>query len=294
MKLLKETRFDFIGRRGWAYLFSCLIIAAGLTVFGIRGQKNFGPDFVGGDLLQIEISRTITAPEVSRSLQEFSGVTVQQLGTSGQEFLIRSAAETSAQLLRKLQDVYGSDAVKVKANTSIEPSMSASLRKKALHGLLWGILGILLYLTIRFEFRLATAATIAIFHDICFCVAVMALARQQIDATVVAAFLTVAGYSVNDTVIIFDRIRENLRKTRSGDYAEVFNRSINETLSRTIITVLSVLFVVVCLFFFGGRSLHSFSLVLLIGFIIGTYSSIFIASSLVIDWNRISPHRFRL
>jgi len=294
MELIKRSNFDFIGKRKYCYIFSLLVILGGMVVFFMRGEKNFSPDFTGGDLLQVEFSRPMSAAEITQALAGISGVTVQNLGTGGQEFLIRSGPATSSVVVERLKQASGGESFNVKSNTSIEASMSASLRKRGLQAFLWGIVGILLYLTIRFEFRLATAATVAILHDILFCLAVLAFCHQQIDSTALAAFLTVAGYSVNDTVIIFDRFRENLKKTKSGDYAEVFNRSINETLSRTIITVLVVLFVVCCLFFLGGRSLHTFSLLLLTGFSVGTYSSVFVASALVIDWNRISPHRFRL
>ena len=133
-----------------------------------------------------------------------------------------------------------------------------------------------------------------LFQVLLFVISILALTGKQINASVIAALLTIAGYSVNDTVVIFDRIRENIRKTRSDNYEEIFNRSINETLSRTILTVLTTLFVVLCLFFFGGESLHLFSFSLLTGFIIGTYSSIFIAASVIIDWHKVKPYKFKL
>ncbi|MCM8768503.1 MAG: hypothetical protein NC911_02300, partial [Candidatus Omnitrophica bacterium] len=202
MGILRDTRFDFLGKRYWTYLFSFVVIVVGLSVFASRGQKNFGPDFTGGDLLQIEFSSPRSAAEVAKAVEKTTVATVQSLGTEGKEFLIRSGPGTSPAVLQNLYEIYGKDSLTIKTNTSIEPSMSFSLRKKALQAFIWGMVGILLYLTVRFEFRLAVGATLAIIHDICFCLAVMALARQQIDTPVVAAFLTVAGYSVNDTVII--------------------------------------------------------------------------------------------
>jgi preprotein translocase SecF subunit len=156
------------------------------------------------------------------------------------------------------------------------------------------MIGILFYITVRFEFRFAVAATLAIFHDMFFVVAVLAITNQQIDATVIAALLTIAGYSVNNTVIIFDRVRENLRKTRSDDYFTLFNKSINETLTRTILTTLTTLFVVFLLYLVGGETLRIFSFSLLVGLIIGTISSLFIASAIIFDWHKWKPHRFKV
>ncbi|MCS7181268.1 MAG: protein translocase subunit SecF, partial [bacterium] len=182
----------------------------------------------------------------------------------------------------------------IKGVSVVSPSMSITLRKRAIKAFLIGLIGILIYLTIRFEFRFAVAATIAIFHDILVVLSFLAFTGKQIDGFVLAALLTIAGYSVNDTVVIFDRIRENLRKTRSTDYLTIFNKSINETLSRTILTVLTTLFVVLTIFFFGGETLHTFAFCLIVGFIFGTYSSIFIASAIVIDWLKKSSARLKL
>lgn len=206
---------------------------------------------------------------------------------------MRLPANTSEIVIEKLKEKFG-DNFEIKGKSVVSPSMSVSLRKKAVKAFLIGLIGILIYLTIRFEFKLAAAATIAIFHDILFVISIVVLSGKQIDSLVLAALLTIAGYSVNDTVVIFDRIRENLRKTRSDDYFTIFNKSINETLSRTILTVLTTLFVVLTIFLFGGETLHTFSFCLLVGFIIGTYSSIFIASAIVIDWVRKTSSRIRI
>ncbi len=296
MKLIKSTNFDFVGKRRIAYIFSLIVILTGLIFFGIKGKDNFGVDFVGGDMMDIEFNKSCSATDVREVIRTLNigSYSVQVLGTDGKSFIIKSGPNTHETILEALREKYGEEGFTVKGSSLVSPSMSTTLRKKALYAFVAGMLGILLYLTIRFEFRFAVGATVAIFHDMLFVVAVLALTKKQIDATAIAALLTIAGYSVNDTVVIYDRVRENIRKYRDNDYVAVFNRSINETLSRTVLTVLTTLFVVACLFFFGGETLHIFSFALLIGFVIGTYSSIFIATSLLIDWHRLKPHKFNV
>ncbi|MDD3725688.1 MAG: protein translocase subunit SecF [Candidatus Ratteibacteria bacterium] len=295
MEIIKNPKFDFIGKRKIAYIFSLVVIIWGMVVFGMRGKDNFGVDFVGGDMLNIEFQQSVTPSELRNRLKDINigSYSVQTLGTEGKRFIIKSGPGTSEKILKALETTYGAD-FSVKEKSSVSPSMSVSLRKKALYSFFIGLIGILLYLTIRFEFRFAVGATLAIFHDMLFVVAVLALTKKQIDASVIAALLTIAGYSANDTVVIFDRIRENIRKIRSDDYISLFNKSINETLSRTILTVLTTIFIVIIFFFIGGETLHTFAFSLLVGFITGTYSSVFIASAIVIEWHRWKPHKIKV
>ena len=295
MEIIKNPNFDFMGKRRIFYVFSSLIIIVGLIMLFVRGEKNFGVDFVGGDLLNIEFSKKTDVVNLRSIIQEtnIGSFTVQELGTEGKNFVIRLPQKTSDIVLEKLKEKFG-DTFSIKGKSIISPSMSVSLRKKAIKAFLIGLIGILIYLTFRFEFKFAVGATVAIFHDILAVLSILALTGKQIDGMVIAALLTIAGYSVNDTVVIFDRIRENLRKTRSTDYIGIFNKSINETLSRTILTILTTLFVVLSIFFFGGETLHTFSFCLLVGFVFGTYSSIFIASAIVIDWVKKSSSRLKL
>ena len=295
MEIIKNPNFDFMGKRRIFYVFSSLIIIVGLIMLFVRGEKNFGVDFVGGDLLNIEFSQKTDVVNLRSIIQEtnIGSFTVQELGTEGKNFVIRLPQKTSDIVLEKLKEKFG-DTFSIKGKSIISPSMSVSLRKKAIKAFLIGLIGILIYLTFRFEFKFAVGATVAIFHDILAVLSILALTGKQIDGMVIAALLTIAGYSVNDTVVIFDRIRENLRKTRSTDYIGIFNKSINETLSRTILTILTTLFVVLSIFFFGGETLHTFSFCLLVGFVFGTYSSIFIASAIVIDWVKKSSSRLKL
>ncbi|MGC8805655.1 MAG: protein translocase subunit SecF [Candidatus Ratteibacteria bacterium] len=296
MELIKNTRIDFIGRRKWAYLFSLVIIVIGMTMFGLKGKANFGIDFIGGDIVQIRLSQPGSVAVVRKEIENLNipEITVQEVGTEHNEFIIKSPPATSDRILATLETKFGKENIQTLAKSVISPSMSVTLRKRALTAFFAGLVGILLYLTIRFEFHFAVCATIAIFHDLLIVIAILALSNKIIDGTIIAALLTIAGYSVNDTIVIFDRVRENLRKTRSKNYVEIFNLSINETLSRTVLTVLTVIFVDIMLFIFGGEPLKNFAYTLLFGFFFGAYSSIFIASAILIDWQRKSAFRFKL
>ncbi|MCM8806806.1 MAG: protein translocase subunit SecF [Candidatus Omnitrophica bacterium] len=295
MELIKNTNFDFLSKRKIFYVFSTSLIIIGLIFLIIKGEKNFGVDFVGGDLINIEFKEKIDIVTLRKLISEIKigSFTVQELGTTKKNYLMRLPSKTSDIVIQKLKEKFG-DTFTVKGKSVISPSMSITLRKKALKAFLIGLIGILIYLTIRFEFKFAVGATIAVFHDILIVLSVLILTGKQIDGMIIAGLLTIVGYSVNDTVVIFDRIRENIRKTRSTDYLSVFNKSINETLSRTLLTVLTTLFVAFTIFLFGGETLHNFAFCLMIGFIFGTYSSIFIASAIVIDWIEKSSSRLKI
>ncbi|MCM8785368.1 MAG: protein translocase subunit SecF [Candidatus Omnitrophica bacterium] len=295
MELIKTTNFNFMGKRKFFYFFSLLIIIFGIPFMIIRGEKNFGVDFVGGDLINIEFNQKIDVANLRKTIaqENIGSFTVQELGTEGKNYIIRLPQKTSDLVLERLKNNFGENFI-IKGKSIISPSMSISLRKKAIKAFLIGLIGILIYLTIRFEFKFAVGAVVALFHDILVVLSILVMTGKQIDGMVIAALLTIIGYSVNDTVVVFDRIRENARKTRTTDYIALFNKSINETLSRTILTGLTTIFVVLCLFFFGGESLHTFSFCLLLGIVFGTYSSIFIASAIVVDWLKRSSVRLKI
>ncbi|MCM8811125.1 MAG: protein translocase subunit SecF [Candidatus Omnitrophica bacterium] len=284
-----------MGKRKIFYCFSLLIIILGISFMIIKGEKNFGVDFVGGDLINIEFSQKIDVASLRRIIaqENIGSFTVQELGVEGKNYIIRLPQKTSDLILERLKNNFGENFI-VKRKSIISPSMSISLRKKAIKAFLIGLICILIYLTIRFEFKFAVGAVVALFHDILVVLSILVISGKQIDGMVIAALLTIIGYSVNDTVVVFDRIRENARKTRTTDYIALFNKSINETLSRTILTGLTTIFVVLCLFFLGGETLHTFSFCLLIGIIFGTYSSIFIASAIIIDWLKRSNVRLKI
>lgn len=296
MRLIRrETKIDFFGKRKIFFTLSALLIILGLVTFACRGRNNFAIDFTGGRLLQVRFEKPVSLNQIRDSLKKIglSQVPIQEVGKGHREIVLKTTAETSG-ILSQFHQELSDNHFEIIADEMISPTMSKSLRRKGLLAFFYGMIGILFYIAFRFEFRFAGCGVIAVFHDILITVGFLALFGKQIDSKIIAALLALVGYSINDTIVIFDRIRENLRKSKKTDYSELFNKSINEVLSRTIITSFTTILVLLSLFFFGGDVIHNFAFTLLIGVVTGTYSSIFIASALVIEWEKKSPHRFRV
>ncbi|MCX5642670.1 MAG: protein translocase subunit SecF [Candidatus Omnitrophica bacterium] len=291
----RVPKFDFMGKRGIFFTLSLCITVGGLIVTFWRGPSLLSEDFTGGYLSQLQFSQPIDVGEIRTLLitRGYSDVSLQRVGEQSTRIIIKTK-KGGGEIIPIIKEAFPNQAVEVLGEEQISPTMGQTIRKQTIIGCLVAMLGILVYIAARFEFRFAVGAIVALIHDLLVALALLAITGRQVDSLVIAAFLTILGYSVNDTVIIFDRIRENLRGLRKvEDPTAIFNRSINETLSRTTITVLTVLLVTLCLFIWGGPVLNNFSFVLLVGFITGTYSSIFIASAIVIAWEKKSPHRFR-
>lgn len=291
----RVPKFDFMGKRGIFFTFSLLITIGGLVVTFMRGPSLLSEDFTGGYLTQLQFSQPIDTGQLRDLLVKrgYSDIMLQRVGEEGTKVIIKTKTG-GAEIIPIIKEAYPGHTVEVLGEEQISPTMGETIRKQTVLGCVVAILGILIYVAVRFEFRFAVGAVVSIVHDLLVALAFLAITGRQVDSLVIAAFLTILGYSVTDTVIIFDRIRENLRGLRKiEDPSAIFNRSINETLSRTTITVFTVLLVTFCLFRWGGPVLNNFSFVLLVGFITGTYSSIFIASAIVIVWEKKSPHRFR-
>ena len=296
MRLIRrETKIDFFGKRKIFFTLSALLIILGLVTFACRGRNNFAIDFTGGRLLQVRFEKPVSLNQIRDSLKKIglNQIPVQEVGKGHREIVLKTTAETSG-ILSQFHQELSDNHFEIIADEMISPTMSKSLRRKGLLAFFYGMIGILFYIAFRFEFRFAGCGVIAVFHDILITVGFLALFGKQIDSKIIAALLALVGYSINDTIVIFDRIRENLRKSKKTNYAELFNKSINEVLSRTIITSFTTILVLLSLFFFGGDVIHNFAFTLLIGVVTGTYSSIFIASALVIEWEKKSPHRFRV
>lgn len=296
MRLIKkETKIDFFGKRRLFFSLSTLLIVLGLFVFIGRGKSNFAIDFTGGRLLQLRFEKPISLNKIRNSLERIglSQIPIQEIGESNREIILKTTAETSG-ILSQFRKEFGNNRLEIISEELISPIMSKSLRRKGLLAFFYGMVGILCYVAFRFEFRFAACGVIAIFHDILITIGFLALFGKQIDGKIIAALLALAGYSINDTIVIFDRIRENLRKSKKTNYVELFNGSINQVLGRTLITSFTTILVLLSLFFFGGDVIHNFAFALLVGIITGTYSSIFIASALVIEWEKKSPHHFRV
>ena len=258
-----------------------------MGVFAMRGEKNFGVDFTGGEVLQLQFEEKVPLKEIRHSLDEIGlGDTVIQDLAEGNEIILRTKFGQGEQIIEHLRKTLdGIDFTERRAE-KIGPTIGKDLRKNALFAILWALLAIVLYITIRFEFEFALGAVIALIHDVTITIGFFAITGRELTLPVLAALLTIIGYSLNDTIVIFDRIREDLKLMRKSDMPHIINTSINQTLSRTILTSLTTLMVVVSLYFFGGKVINDFAFALLIGVIAGTYSSIFVASPVILEWHR--------
>ncbi len=288
-----DINLDFVGKRKIALIASLVVLTIGIVSLVIKGGPSYGIDFAGGALVQIKFTESTTAGELRSTLGglDLPGLTIQQVGDdSANEFLVRvqesreNLAALAGQIETTLGKAYGTGKSEIRRTEMVGPQVGKDLRNKGAQAIFFAIIGILVYITFRFEFRFGVGAIIALFHDVLITLGLMSLLNLEIDLTVVAGFLALVGYSVNDTVIVCDRIRENLGKLHTQPLTAVINRSINETLSRTIMTSGLTLLSVLALYTVGGSVIHNFSFVLMVGIIIGTYSSIFIASPVLIFW----------
>ena len=300
MQLFKsETHFNFMGRIKAAVIFSTALILIGLGSVAVSGGLKFGIDFAGGTLIQLQFKNPPDI-EVIRDGLKTIGLgesTIQEFG-SKKDILIRvqrseEKLEAVGSMVRKsLMGKFNVDEISVERVEMVGPKVGRDLREKALLSILYAIIGIVIYISWRFELQYAIAAIIALIHDVLVTMGAFSIFDKEFTLVIVAAFLTIIGYSLNDTIVVFDRIRENLRRKGKSSIAEMINTSINQTLSRTLLTSGTTLLVVIALFFFGGEIIHDFSFALLVGIFIGTYSSIFIASVFLVYWDsRNTAHR---
>ena len=300
MQLFKsETHFNFMGRIKAAVIFSTALILIGLGSVAVSGGLKFGIDFAGGTLIQLQFKNPPDI-EVIRDGLKTIGLgesTIQEFG-SKRDILIRvqrseEKLEAVGSMVRKsLMGKFNVDEISVERVEMVGPKVGRDLREKALLSILYAIIGIVIYISWRFELQYAIAAIIALIHDVLVTMGAFSIFDKEFTLVIVAAFLTIIGYSLNDTIVVFDRIRENLRRKGKSSIANMINTSINQTLSRTLLTSGTTLLVVIALFFFGGEIIHDFSFALLVGIFIGTYSSIFIASVFLVYWDsRNTAHR---
>jgi len=291
MRIIKEqTNIDFMARRWIALAASAVIILVGTGSLLTRGL-NFGLDFTGGALIEVGYEVAPDMSDVRQQLEDggFSDAIVQTFGTT-REVVVRLAgsedesgsAEISSRVLEALQA--GSEAgVEMRRVEFVGPQVGEELTEKGALALLWALAGIFLYIMFRFQWRFSVGAVLALVHDVLITMGVLSLIGVEFNLTVVAALLAVIGYSLNDTIVLYDRIRENFRRLRNRTPIDVINNSINQTLSRTIMTSLTTLMVLTALFIFGGEIIHSFAFTLIVGVVVGTYSSIFVASMAVMQ-----------
>lgn len=299
MEILSKTHVDFVGRMKKALLLSLSLIIISIVSLVYHKGPNWGVEFIGGTELQIKFPKKIRSVDLKSTLTDvgYPAESVQGIGLAGDnEYLVRFSPEVVdfqqiQEFQAKLVDMSKNPTIFNGASILrldfIGPKVGKELIEKAVLSILLGCVGILIYLIFRFEFAFATGAVIALIHDTVITLGAVSLADKEFTLTIVAALLTVIGYSVNDTIIIFDRIRENLNKAGAkAGFIEVINEGVNQTLSRTLLTSLTVFLVLLSLYFLGGSVIHDFAFTLIVGVIIGTYSSIFVASAFVVYWKR--------
>ena len=300
MRILHNTQIDFLGKRKFFYLLSISIIVIGM-IFLFLKPIPLGIDFLGGTELQVKFDNPIDVGDL-RSTMDKAGLIGMEIKTMGSEndVLLRTPQQGEGQtvsdnIINAVKTNYPNNNFTVQRVDKVGPKIGAELRSKAFFAVVFSLVGILIYLAFRFQFIYAFGAVVALFHDVLITISAIAICdtlipnlRLELTQTMLAAFLTLIGFSVNDTVIIFDRIRENIRLYKNENILTVMNKSVNATLSRTIITSGTVFLTVLVLFIFGGEVLRGFSFTFGVGIITGTYSSVFVASSIVVDWkNRV-------
>ena len=288
-KLIKETKFDFIGKRRIFYAISLLVIMFGLASFFMKGKQAYGIDFVGGQLQEYKFKSAVSLDNVRGALKELGlgDASIQQFKEDPRVVLIRTAIDKSDIITDRLKTAFSGEDIQVLRIERVGPVAGGHLKTKALYALVWSLIGILIYVGFRFKhFNFAVAGVIALFHDVLVALGFLAITGRQIDLLSVTAFLTIAGYSINDTIVIYDRVRENSRLLRKANLYELINLSVNQTLGRTVLTSGVTLLVVIAILFYGGEVLSNFAFALLVGFISGVYSTVYIASPLVLAWSR--------
>ncbi len=304
MQFFKEPSIDFLRYRKPAYVFSIALIVLGIISLILHGGPRYGIDFRGGTEILLEFSSEITVAEVRMALTELGYGNAEikssqslHAETGKNDILIsveqgeQEGREVAETIKVKLTELYPDKPYEELRVENVGPKIGAELRRAALLAIFISLFFILLYISWRFEFKFAVGAIAALFHDVMITMGIFSLLNIEISLVVVAAFLTIVGYSLNDTIVVFDRIRENFKVMRRDSIDRVINVSINQSLSRTVITSMTTLTVLLVLFFFGGLVIHSFAFALIIGVFIGTYSSAFVASPIVVEWEMRSEQK---
>lgn len=286
-QIAKDLKFDFMALRKNALIISAVLIFISLASLGLRGL-NFGIDFTGGSVIEVGYPQAVELTEIREQMAGagYESAIVQHFGTAS-DVLIRIApqegitnAEISTGVLAALEK--GDAMVEMRRVEYVGPQVGDELTEDGGLAVLYALIGILIYVSFRFEKRFAAGSVAALVHDVIITLGFFSVTQIEFDLSVLAAILAVIGYSLNDTIVVFDRIRENFRKMRKGSPSDVVNRSVNQTLARTLVTSLTTLLVLIALFLFGGEIISSFSLALIVGVLIGTYSSIYVASSAIL------------
>lgn len=308
IQIIGKTNIDFIGKRNIAFIFSAILVLIGIAslVSILIGKGNLGIDFTGGVLIHGSFEKPVEIAQL-RDIMSGMGLGDAQITELHGENTPENSVLVRSKMVQSNSDSLLGDRIVAAIRTNLEnnsftidsiedigPTVGRSLQEKARWAVLLSLVGVLVYIWIRFDFRFGVAATVATFHDVLAVMGLFFIFHKEITLLVVTALLTLAGYSLTDTVVVFDRIRENLKLFRKrSSFIGTINTSINEVLSRTIITSLTSFFVVLALIVLGGEVIHDFALALFWGIIIGTYSSVFVASPIIVEWERRSPKRLK-
>ena len=291
---------DLIGKMKIAAAASLLLVIISILSLILHGGPNLGIDFAGGTLVQIKFSQETSADRIRDSLKtiDLGNSVIQRFGyRDNNEFLIKTEKSSSAlkglsnKIEEALNSSYNNGDFEIRRVEVVGPKVGKDLREKGMLAMLYAVIGILIYVTWRFELRYAVGAVIALLHDVLITVGIFSLLGKEFTLPIIAALLTIIGYSLNDTIVVFDRIRENIKGIRKQPLKDIVNSSINQVMSRTVLTSFTTLLVVLALFIFGGAVIHDFAFALLIGVLIGTYSSIFIASPTILVWESVIPSK---
>ncbi|MCP4574488.1 MAG: protein translocase subunit SecF [bacterium] len=318
MEFFRDSKINFVGGMKMAFMISVVLVVLSVVSLLIHGGPRLSIDFTGGSVLQVRIDPVPEVADIRATLEAkgYRGVQVTDFG-SVDEFLVtflnpeavedgaevtegvRGVTDTSGTLdaaqtlLNDLREGLAGSTIELRREESVGPKIGGELRTAAVNSVVAALALIVLYITVRFVFRYGVAAIVALVHDVTLTLGVFSLLNLEVSLSIIAAFLTIIGYSLNDTIVVFDRIRENMKLRRKESYRQVINRSINECLSRTVLTSLTTFFVAGMLFLFGGPVIHDFAFALCFGVMVGTYSSMFIASPVLVWWNerRISDRK---
>ncbi len=298
MQFFNEPNINFVGSRKIAYFVSGTLILIGIISLILHGGPKYSIDFLGGTAIQLRFEKPVQVGQVRSAMAELglANAEIKHFGASN-EVLVRVLTKQGAgqditkQIVEQLKKKLPDNPVEVRRIERVGPKIGSELRRAAIYAVFFSLGLLLIYISWRFEFKFAVGAIVALFHDVMITLGIFSILGQEISLAVVAAFLTLVGYSLNDTIVVYDRIRENLKIFRRESYESIINKSINQTLSRTIITSFTTFTVVLVLFLIGGEVIRGFTLALLIGVIVGTYSSIYVASPIVIEWQHWQERR---
>ncbi len=299
LELIRATNFDFMGRRFIAYGLTTFVALVGVVALLAHHGPRLSIDFTGGTLLELRFSQPVHVDKLRHALDGmgYSGSEIQEVGLGTGDVMIRTRSTEAGKALEfqpikeSFEKAFPGITVERLSEDVVGPKIGSELKGKALWAIFWSLGLILIYVGLRYDFRFAVGGIVALFHDLFIVFGLCVLFNKEISLTVLAAFLTLAGYSINDTIVVFDRIREVMKGLRRDSFVSIINTSINQTLSRTVITALTVFLSVLALYLVGGQVIHDFAFAMLIGIISGTYSSIFVASAIVLDWSKLTRRR---